>query len=226
MDPIKRQLAAAMKAAETAARLINAQKKDQKLLGAGGDTAAADQKIMASVQAAREAEAQRLLRLANQSAVNRAAEVAAKLFPKPGGGAGGGAGGGGIGVGPGIGTHSMTSSGVGVVTTGVSADGEARRAFFSEVEINDYPQKARWTVTHKGALDAIIELTDCSVTTKGDYVPPGRNPAPGKRKLHLLVEGRSEIEVQRCKAEIIRMLEDAAADSRPETGRYAKYSVV
>ena len=206
MDPIARQLAIAKQAAMAAARAMAAQSK-QMLLGGGDSQSAqlADQKVVSAMQAAREAEAQRQAREATATAAAKAAAIAAQLSRGKAG----------------------TGGSSGSAHGGVGADGEEKRAFFSEVEINDYPQHARWKVTHKGALDSVIDLTDCAVTTKGGYIPPGRNAMPGERKLHLLVEGNSEVEVQRCKAEIIRMLEEAAADSRPDAPvKYAKYSVV
>lgn len=206
MDPIARQLAIAKQAAMAAARAMAAQSK-QMLLGGGDSQSAqlADQKVVSAMQAAREAEAQRQAREATAAAAAKAAAIAAQLSRGKAG----------------------TGGSSGSAPGGVGVDGEEKRAFFSEIEINDYPQHARWKVTHKGALDSVIDLTDCAVTTKGGYIPPGRNALPGERKLHLLVEGNSEVEVQRCKAEIIRMLEEAAADSRPDAPvKYAKYSVV
>ena len=207
MDPIARQLAIAKQAAMAAARALAAQSKTM-LLG-GGDSASAilaDQKVVSAMAAARDAEAARQAKEAAAGAAATAAAIAARFMQQKGKASGA----------PTSGTH----------VSGLTAEGEEKRAFFSEIEINDYPQHARWKVTHKGALDAVIDLTDCAVTTKGGYIPPGRNAQIGERKLHLLVEGNSEIEVQRCKTEIIRMLEEAAADSRPETAKYSKYSVV
>jgi ATP-dependent RNA helicase DDX46/PRP5 len=60
-----------------------------------------------------------------------------------------------------------------------------------EIEINDYPQQARWKVTHKDALASITEFTGCGVTAKGQFYPPGRNPPVGQRKLFLFIEGNS-----------------------------------
>ena len=204
LDPIAAQLAIAKKAAAAAMAAMAAAQKT-KLLGAGDSVSSqiADAKVHSAMEAARQAEAARLQKLAASSAMAQAALIAQRFMTK----------------------NPPPSSGSN--PGGMAADGEAKRAFFSEVEINDYPQHARWKVTHKGALDAIIDLTDCAVTTKGGYIPPGRNPQPGERKLHLLVEGHSEIEVQRCKTEIIRMLEEAAADSRPDApAAYSKYKVV
>jgi hypothetical protein len=45
--------------------------------------------------------------------------------------------------------------------------------FEAEMEINDFPQNARWKVTHKGFQAEITELTGAAVTTKGIYVKSG-----------------------------------------------------
>jgi hypothetical protein len=45
--------------------------------------------------------------------------------------------------------------------------------FEGEMEINDFPQNARWKVTHKGFQAEITELTGAAVTTKGIYVKSG-----------------------------------------------------
>lgn len=47
--------------------------------------------------------------------------------------------------------------------------------FESEMEINDFPQNARWKVTHKGFQAEITELTGAAVTTKGLYMARGRS---------------------------------------------------
>jgi ATP-dependent RNA helicase DDX46/PRP5 len=69
-----------------------------------------------------------------------------------------------------------------------------------------------------------VQETGVAVTTKGQFFGPGKVPGPGERKLYLLIEGPSHVEVKRAKAEIKRMLEEAAANSQPETpqiiGRY------
>jgi ATP-dependent RNA helicase DDX46/PRP5 len=92
-----------------------------------------------------------------------------------------------------------------------------------EIEINDYPQQARWKVTHKDALSAITEWTGAAITTKGVYVPLGRNPPPGERKLHLLIEGPDQNAIKKAKVEIKRILEEACQFAVPEkfSGRYS-----
>jgi ATP-dependent RNA helicase DDX46/PRP5 len=169
----------------------------------GGDSQtslAADAKVAEAVAKAKEAEGKRQLTFAASAAQEKAAALARQFMSSKAG----------------------SKPAAGVTVTG----DDEKRAFSAEIEINDYPQHARWKVTHKGALDAIIDLTECAVTTKGGFIQPGRNPAPGERKLHLLIEGNTDMDVQRCRTEIMRMLEEAAADSRPETAKYAKYSVV
>merc|ERR1740136_518716 len=48
--------------------------------------------------------------------------------------------------------------------------------FTSDLEINDYPQAARFKVLQRESLVAIQEWTKVAITTKGAYYPPGRNP--------------------------------------------------
>jgi len=100
--------------------------------------------------------------------------------------------------------------------------------FSSDLEINDYPQTARWKVMHRESLQAIQEWTKVAITTKGAYYPPGRNPPAGERKLYLLVEGETEQAVKTARKEMRRILEEAAAVAAPDdttTNRYAKYQV-
>ena len=63
-----------------------------------------------------------------------------------------------------------------------------RLSFESELEINDFPQKARWNVTHKDSLAQISEFTGAVITTRGQYIPPGKQLPIGERKLYLLIE--------------------------------------
>eukprot|EP00656_Telonema_subtile_P050936 TRINITY_DN6726_c0_g2_i1.p1 TRINITY_DN6726_c0_g2~~TRINITY_DN6726_c0_g2_i1.p1 ORF type:complete len:1103 (-),score=340.09 TRINITY_DN6726_c0_g2_i1:159-3467(-) len=93
-----------------------------------------------------------------------------------------------------------------------------------ELEINDYPQQARWKVTHKDSINSITDNYAVSVTTKGSFFQPGRNPPPGERKLYLTIEGSDIDNVNRAKRELRRMLEEAAAGVR-ETGTAGRYSV-
>eukprot|EP00177_Eucheuma_denticulatum_P006643 GFKZ01012080.1.p1 GENE.GFKZ01012080.1~~GFKZ01012080.1.p1 ORF type:complete len:997 (+),score=164.82 GFKZ01012080.1:60-2993(+) len=98
--------------------------------------------------------------------------------------------------------------------------------FAGELEINDYPQHARWQVTKKGALSDVEEFTGCVITTRGNFYPAGRNPPAGERKLHFLIEGPSRNAVKTARRDIRQKLEEAAAVSRPGDTQYSKYSVV
>ncbi|KAL6056225.1 putative ATP-dependent RNA helicase ddx46 [Balamuthia mandrillaris] len=95
--------------------------------------------------------------------------------------------------------------------------------FDAELEINDYPQQARWKVTHKDALSQITEWTGAAITTRGTYIKPGLPVPPGERKLYLYIEAPSEAAVKKARKEILRILEETAANARPDrpsTGRY------
>lgn len=67
-----------------------------------------------------------------------------------------------------------------------AAAGASDNHFEEELEINDYPQQARWKVTQKEASDQVAELTGAAVIARGSYVPAGRKPNPGERKLYLV----------------------------------------
>ena len=98
----------------------------------------------------------------------------------------------------------------------------------AELEINDFPQNARWKVTHKETLGPISEWTGAAITTRGQFFPPGKIPGPGERKLYLFIEGPSEQSVKRAKAELKRVLEDITnqALQLPGGSQPGKYSVV
>ena len=100
--------------------------------------------------------------------------------------------------------------------------------YLDEIEINDIPQYSRYKVTQKSIVSDIEERTECTITSKGQYIPPGRKPKNGERKLWLLIEGRTQIAVMRCKAEIRRVIDEAAA-LRPDTAQRrsgGKYQVL
>lgn len=97
----------------------------------------------------------------------------------------------------------------------------------AELEINDFPQNARWRVTHKETLGPISEWTGAAITTRGQHFPPGKIPGPGDRKLYLFIEGPTEQSVKRAKAELKRALENITQGSLPGgSGQSGKYSVL
>ncbi|GAA5970789.1 hypothetical protein JCM11641_004456 [Rhodosporidiobolus odoratus] len=79
------------------------------------------------------------------------------------------------------------------------------------VWINDYPQKARWKVTNKETMVHFVESTGASITFKGIYYEPGKEPGPNDLpKLHLLIESNEELRVKHAIAEIKQALIEGA----------------
>eukprot|EP01039_Chlorochromonas_danica_P009070 gene9070-10009_t len=124
-----------------------------------------------------------------QAALARARLIAQQLLR----GAGGGGGGAGIGGGDAAATSQPDY-------------------FFDELEINDYPVQARKKVTNRNTLDEITEATGCAIIARGTFQPPGRSVSAtagvNDRRLHLLIEGTSEMSVRQAKLEISRLLEE------------------
>ena len=101
-----------------------------------------------------------------------------------------------------------------------SFSGAAPEAHYStEIEINDFPQKARWQVTQRETMFRLQEEHDVAITNKGVYVAPGRQAPAGERKLYLLVEGPTERGVKQCKAEMKRIIKEAT-ERAMVSGRY------
>ncbi|GAV65817.1 DEAD domain-containing protein/Helicase_C domain-containing protein [Cephalotus follicularis] len=98
----------------------------------------------------------------------------------------------------------------------------------AELEINDFPQNARWKVTHKETLGPISDWTGAAITTRGQFFQPGRIPGPGDRKLYLFIEGPTEQSVKRAKAELKRVLEDITSHALqlPGGAQPGRYSVL
>ncbi|EFX02556.1 dead deah box RNA helicase [Grosmannia clavigera kw1407] len=100
-------------------------------------------------------------------------------------------------------------------------------AFHATLEINDFPQKGRWAVTNRTNVAKILDSTGVSITTKGTFYGPGKEPGPGaEAKLYLLIEGDTELSVGNALTELTRLLREgtvAAADAEsraPASGRY------
>lgn len=107
-----------------------------------------------------------------------------------------------------------------------AVEGQSKQRFAAELEINDYPQHARWQVTHKGGLADVEEFTSCVITTRGTHYPAGRNAPAGERKLHFLIEGPDKMSVKTARRDIRQKLEEAAVVSRASDNQYSKYSVI
>ncbi|KAG9973465.1 hypothetical protein KCU78_g23144, partial [Aureobasidium melanogenum] len=99
--------------------------------------------------------------------------------------------------------------------------------YHATLEINDFPQKARWAVTNRTNVAKILESTGVSITSKGNFYAAGKDPGPTDApKLYILVEGDTELQVTQAMRDLQRLLKEgtiAAADSEaraPTTGRY------
>ncbi|XP_001847786.2 probable ATP-dependent RNA helicase DDX46 [Culex quinquefasciatus] len=90
----------------------------------------------------------------------------------------------------------------------VETNEQVFRKYEEELEINDFPQQARWKVTSKEALAQISEYSEAGLTVRGTYVPPGKNPPEGERKLYLAIESCSELAVTKAKREITRLIKE------------------
>ncbi|PGH15578.1 pre-mRNA-processing ATP-dependent RNA helicase PRP5 [Helicocarpus griseus UAMH5409] len=120
----------------------------------------------------------------------------------------------------------------GVMRSGVPIDnkGPDAGAFHATLEINDFPQKARWAVTNRTNVAKILEATGTSITTKGSFYPAGKEPQPGENpKLYILVEGDTEVVVTNAMRELMRLLKEgtiAAVDSESRAPASGRYNVV
>jgi len=87
-----------------------------------------------------------------------------------------------------------------------------------ELEINDFPQVARWRVTSKEALAQISEYSEAGITVRGTFCQHNKEPPEGERKLFLAIESTDERAVTKAKAEIIRLLREELFKLRNATG--------
>ncbi|KAL3199838.1 hypothetical protein MRX96_043763 [Rhipicephalus microplus] len=85
---------------------------------------------------------------------------------------------------------------------------EKFQKYEEELEINDFPQQARWKVTSKEAMAQISEYSEAGITVRGTYYPSGKEPKGGDRKLYLAIESTSELAVSKARAEIIRLIKE------------------
>ncbi|XP_063862560.1 probable ATP-dependent RNA helicase DDX46 isoform X5 [Scylla paramamosain] len=95
---------------------------------------------------------------------------------------------------------------------------ETHHKYEEELEINDFPQQARWRVTSKEALAQISEYSEAGITVRGTFCPAGKNPPEGERKLFLAIESTSELAVSKAKAEIIRLIREELVKLRTSAG--------
>lgn len=85
---------------------------------------------------------------------------------------------------------------------------ETFRKYEEELEINDFPQQARWRVTSKEALAQISEYSEAGITVRGTFFPQGKAPPENERKLFLAIESTNEMAVMKAKTEITRLIKE------------------
>lgn len=92
----------------------------------------------------------------------------------------------------------------------------APKHYEAELDINDLPHNVLWKVTHRDTLGPISFWTGASITitTKGQVYPPGSIVAPGERKLCLVIQGSTELSVNRGRSVLSRILEDTPNQTR------------
>ncbi|KAF4547842.1 Pre-mRNA-processing ATP-dependent RNA helicase prp5-like protein [Elsinoe fawcettii] len=122
-----------------------------------------------------------------------------------------------------LGAHGTARAGASIDNRGPDA-GE----FHYKLEINDFPQKARWAVTNRTNVAKILESTGVSITTKGRYYKTGEEPGVGDLpKMNVLIEGDTEPQVISAVRELRRLLNEAVAMDGGEPSKVGgRYTVV
>ncbi|KAF9164284.1 pre-mRNA processing RNA-helicase [Actinomortierella ambigua] len=162
--------------------------------------------------------------------LNKARAGAAGGGPGGAASAGSGAAGGGSGGAGGSGSGAAGGGGPGSGSGGPGGSGGSERpprdmGLALEIEINDYPPKARLRVTQKAMINLIQEHSGAAITTRGVFVEEGKQPPAGERKLYLYIEGENQYILDRAKTEITNILKEETMRhvdhmQRGGTGRY------
>ena len=89
--------------------------------------------------------------------------------------------------------------------------------------------QARRKIANKNALDDITERTGVAIISRGQFIPAGRKIEGSERRLHLLIEGNSEMSVRQARLDILRVLEEETlriSSSTSLLGSAGRYSVL
>jgi ATP-dependent RNA helicase DDX46/PRP5 len=87
--------------------------------------------------------------------------------------------------------------------------------------------QARRKVTQRSVLDEITERTSVAIIARGSYIPPGKRLEIGDRKLYLLIEGSTEMQVKQARMEIQRLLEEETIKlGTASLANYGKYGMI
>lgn len=125
---------------------------------------------------------------------------------------------------PGMREALMRKAGILPEDDGPSSTGENH--FVEELEINGYPQQARWKVTQKETTSRLQDEFQTAVTLKGQYIPEGKTPAEGERKLYLHLEAQTRQILQNCILEIKRLLNEETLRVGARSSGGGRYSVM
>lgn len=98
------------------------------------------------------------------------------------------------------------------------------RAYFCELDINDFPQTVRWRLCHKDTVGHLLEYSRASIVIRGEHFAPGKHPEKGQRRLHLRIDAEMFVAVDKARSEIHRLLREftteAAAKGSIDFTRY------
>lgn len=98
------------------------------------------------------------------------------------------------------------------------------RAYFCELDINDFPQTVRWRLCHKDTIGRLLEYSGASIVIRGEHFAPGKHPDKGQRRLHVRIDAEMFAAVDKARSEIHRLLREftteAAAKGSIDFTRY------
>lgn len=94
-----------------------------------------------------------------------------------------------------------------------SADDTMTGGYTTTLEINDFPKRARARLGSKDVINMITEMYRVSMTMRGEWVPPGRHPKPGEKKLHCVLDGPNKFAVDMAQRDIRRILAEATDEA-------------
>ncbi|XP_055346427.1 probable ATP-dependent RNA helicase DDX46 [Paramacrobiotus metropolitanus] len=100
---------------------------------------------------------------------------------------------------------------------------EQYKMFEEELEINDFPQQARWRITGKETLAQIGEHADAFLSVRGSYIPTGKELTEGERKLYIGIKATTELSLSKAKTEVTRIIKEERlkiANAPVSRGRY------
>ena len=85
-----------------------------------------------------------------------------------------------------------------------------------ELEINEFPQQARYRVTRKEHVAELCDMSGCAITVRGTYFPKGKIPKEGERKLYLFLESTTESSLLKAKSAIVDILKEELRRAKTE----------